>query len=439
MTTATTGSRTGCDDCTRAERAGEVTRRNLLRGLLGTGAALVALPALETVSTQVAYAANWTGDTIVVISLRGGFDGLSAVVPVGDTNYLARRPGIGVPAAATTRLDSMFGLHPGLASLKPWYDNGKLAIVHATGLPSPNRSHFDAMVEMENAALGSSTRTGWIGRTLGLTTPSGPFAAVQMGWGDVPDSVIGPVPVLAMHDLGDFSIAGVNNSGDRARWSTALTALHAGSPAPVLAATQTTVGALATVASITATSYHPANGAVYPNGDLGDTLKDVARIIKSGLGVQAVTLDVGNWDMHAGLGPTGNPRAGWMYDQLVELGSALAAFAKDMGTAMDSTTVLTLSEFGRRVYENDSNGVDHGWGNACFVLGGGVNGGMVHGTWPTLAANALVDGDLAVTTDYRAVLSDILRNRVGATIEQLGTVLPGYDGPTTIGLTKPRA
>jgi uncharacterized protein (DUF1501 family) len=128
-----------------------------------------------------------------------------------------------------------------------------------------------------------------------------------------------------------------------------------------------------------------------------------------------------------------------MWDQLVELGSALSAFATDMGTGMDSTTVLTLSEFGRRVYENDSNGVDHGWGNACFVLGGGVNGGVVHGTWPGLDDDALIDGDLAVTTDYRAVLSDILRNRVGASIEQLGTVLPGYSGPTTIGLTKPRA
>ena len=278
------------------------------------------------------------------------------------------------------------------------------------------------MVEMENAAVGSSTRTGWIGRTLGLTTPSGPFAAVQMGWGDVPDSVIGPVPVLAMHDLGDFSIAGVSTSSDRARWSTALSTLHAGAPAPVLAATETTVGALSTVAAITATSYRPANGAVYPSGDLGDTLKDVARIIKSGLGVQAVTLDVGNWDMHAGLGPTGNPRAGWMWNQLVELGSALAAFAKDMGTGMNSTTVVTLSEFGRRAYENDSNGVDHGWGNATFVLGGGVNGGHVYGTWPGLGVDDMVDGDLAVTTDYRTVLADILRNRVGATIEQLGTV-----------------
>jgi uncharacterized protein (DUF1501 family) len=437
--TTTTEPRTGCDDCARADRAGEVTRRGLLRGLLGTGAALVALPALETISTQVAYAANWTGDTVVVISLRGGFDGMSAVVPVGDPNYLARRPSIGVPTSATVQLDSFFGLHPGLASLKPWYDSGKLAVVHATGLPNPNRSHFDAMVEMENAALGSSTRTGWIGRTLGLTTPSGPFAAVQMGWGDLPDSVVGPVPVLAMHDLGDFSIAGVSRSSDRARWSTALSALHAGAPAPVVAATQTTVGALSTVAAITATTYHPANGAVYPTGDLGDTLKDIARIIKSGLGVQAVTLDVGDWDMHAGLAPTGNPRAGWMWDKLTELGAALSAFATDMGTGMNSTTVVTMSEFGRRAYENDSNGLDHGWGNACFVLGGGVNGGNVYGAWPGLGNDQLNDGDLAVTTDYRLVLSDILRNRVGATISQLGTVFPGYSGATTFGLTKPRA
>jgi len=435
----TVDDRTGCDDCARAEQASVLTRRALLRGAAGLGAAVVALPALETVSAQVAYAASWTGDTLVVISLRGGFDGLSAVVPVGDPDYLSRRPGIGVPAGQTLQLDSFFGLHPGLSDLKPLYDSRKLAIVHATGMPYPNRSHFDAMVEMEAAALGSSTRTGWIGRTLGLTTPSGPFAAVQIGGTDVPESLHGETPVLAMWRLRDFSIDGVGSASDRARWSAALSTLHSTAPAPVKDATATTVGALSTVAGITATSYRPANGAVYPDGDLGDTLKDVARLIKSDVGVQAVTLDVGDWDMHADLGPTGNPRAGWMWDKLRELGSALAAFATDLGSRMDSTTVLTMSEFGRRVYENDSNGVDHGWGNACFVLGGGVNGGTVYGDWPGLGFAQMNDGDLAVTTDYRAVLADILRNRTGASVDQLSTVLPGYTGATLLGLTKPKA
>jgi uncharacterized protein (DUF1501 family) len=434
----TTGGRAGCDECVQADRD-TLTRRTFLRGAAAAGAAIVALPALETVSAQAAYAAGWTGDTVVVISFRGGFDGLSAVPPIGDPNYLSRRPGIGIPAGQATQLDAMFGLHPGLAPLKPLYDSQKLAIVHATGMPEPNRSHFDAMVEMEEAALGTAIRTGWIGRTLGLSDPGGPFAAVQIGGTDVPDSLRGSPSVLSMYRLRDFSIDGVSSASDRARWSAALTALHSNAPANVKSATATTVGALATVASISATTYRPANGAVYPAGDLGDTLKDVARLIKAGVGLQAVTLDIGNWDMHAGLAPTGNPRSGWMWDQLSELGSALAAFAQDLGPKLDSTTVLTMSEFGRRVYENDSNGVDHGWGNACFVLGGGVNGGTVYGTWPGLRFDQMNDGDLWVTTDYRAVLADILRNRVGATVEQLATVLPGYSGGALVGLTRARA
>jgi len=438
MTDMTTADRAGCEDCARSDRASLLTRRSLLRGMAGTGAALVALPAVQGVSTQMAYAAGWTGDTLVVISLRGGFDGLSAVVPVSDPDYLVRRPSIGVPTAATVQLDSFFGLHPGLADLKPWFDAGSLGIVHASGLPSPNRSHFDAMKEMEDAAIGSSVRTGWLGRTLGLSTPSGPFAAVQLGGTDVPDALGGPTPVLAMYNLEDFSIAGVDNSS-RARWSTALTALHAGAPDDVATATATTVGALATVSNLTSTSYHPSNGAVYPSGGLGDTLSDVARIIKAGIGVQCVTIDVGNWDMHAGLSPTGNPKSGWMWDQLQELGKALSAFATDLGPSLDSTTVLTLSEFGRRAYENDSNGVDHGWGNAMFVLGGGVNGGTVYGAWPGLGLAQMEDGDLAVTTDYRAVLADVLRNRAGATVEQIADVFPGYSGATLLGITKPKA
>jgi uncharacterized protein (DUF1501 family) len=436
-TTTTTDGRAGCDECARADREG-ITRRTFLRGAAAAGAAIVALPALETVTAQAAYAAGWTGDTIVVISFRGGFDGLSAVAPLGDPDYLKLRPNIGIRAAAATALDGFFGLHPGLAALKPLYDNKSLAVVHATGMPNPNRSHFDAMVEMEEAALGTAIRTGWIGRTMGLADPGGPFATVQIGSTDVPDSLRGSPSVLSMYRLRDFSIDGVGNASDRARWSAALTALHSNAPANVKAATDTTVGALATVASITATTYKPANGAVYPAGDLGDTLKDVARLIKSGVGLQAVTLDVGNWDMHAGLAPTNNPRSGWMWDQLNEVGSALAAFAKDLGPKLDSTTVITMSEFGRRAYENESNGVDHGWGNACFVLGGGVNGGKVYGTWPGLTSSQLkvTDGDVGVTTDYRAVLADVLKNRVGASVGQLATVLPGYSGGPLVGLTK---
>jgi uncharacterized protein (DUF1501 family) len=417
----------GC--CEEGAAAARVTRRSLLRAL-GVGA--VAAAASPMVSMQAAFAADpgWSGDTLVVLSLRGGFDGLSAVAPVGDPDYARHRPGIAVPQGAALQLDSTFGLHPALAPLKTLYDAGDLAIVNAAGLPSPNRSHFAAMDEVERAAPGTSARTGWLNRTLGLHADGGPFAAVQLGSSSIPYALLGEEQVLGMSSVDDFDLSGADTPTRRDQWRTALNTMHSVAPAPLAAATGTTLGALDTTAALGATTYVPANGAVYPNSDLGRSLRDTARLIKGDVGTRIVTIDEGDWDMHADLGRVDG---GWMRDKLVELGSALAAFATDLGPLMDSVTLVTISEFGRRVEENMSSGVDHGWGNAMFVLGGNVVPGL-HGTWPGLADAALVQGDLAVTTDYRAVLADILVNRTGATSDEVKQVFPGYTG-TTLGVT----
>jgi len=427
MTETTTAPDRSC--CAEGERANAFTRRSLLKAF---GIGSVAIAAGPMIGMRAAFAADpgWTGDTLVVLSLRGGFDGLSAIAPIGDPAYATNRPTIAVPSGSAFALDSMFGMHPGLSALQPLWNANKLAFVHAAGMSSPNRSHFSALEEMERAAPGTSARSGWLDRTLGLHAAGGAFGAVQMGSSSIPESLVGPLPVLGMDSIGSFQLSGAGSATQRTNWSTALNALHSAAPPALQDSASTTLAALNTAAALKAAGYTPANGAVYSSSDIANALKNAAQLIKANVGLRVLTIDLGNWDMHAGLGAANN---GWMHDNLVDLGGSLAAFAKDLGTFLDTTTLVTISEFGRRVQENESGGVDHGWGNVMFVLGGHVVS-TVHGAWPGLDDKSLTDGDLTATTDYRAVLADILVNRTGASTSQVKEVFPGYDG-TTLGIT----
>ena len=419
---------TGEDCCPEGRRAG-LSRRSLLRAL-GVGSAVAVASPLVDLRVAFAADAGWAGDTVVVLFLRGGFDGLSAVAPIGDPSYAAWRPGIKVPETSALQLTSTFGLHPALAPLKTVWDAGDLAVVHAAGLPNPNRSHFSAMDEMERAAPGTSARTGWLDRTLSLHDPGGPFGAVQLGSSSIPFSLRGPQPELGMRSMKDFKLSGTSNQGDRDRWRTALQTMYSDAPVAVAASANGTLAALDQVAALNAQTYTPAGGATYPDSDLGRALRDAARLVKADIGARVITIDEGDWDMHAGLGRTDG---GWMFDKLTDLGLALSAFGTDLGPGLDGVTLVTMSEFGRRVEENESGGVDHGWGNCMFVMGGNVVTD-VHGAWPGLSAEALTDGDLTVTTDYRAVLADVLANRTGASAGQIQTVFPSYSG-ATLGVT----
>lgn len=409
--------------CEEGLRAGSLTRRRLL-ALAGAAGATGALATVvgPNAATQLAYAEpGYTGDTVVVLSLRGGFDGLSAVAPVGDPFYARARPTIAVPASRALPLDKMFGLHPALAPLLPLYRAGSLAVVQAVGQPTRTRSHFQAMEEMENAAPGSHLRTGWIDRMVGLSGGRSPFAAVAVGTGGAPSSLRGPVSEVVLSDVDSFTLVAPDLPGEQERLSAALTTLHAHAPAVVKNAAMATLAANTTARRLKASGYSPAPGAVYPDGQLGTSLREVARLVKSGVGLRAATVDVGDWDMHSDLGTS---ERGWMYDQLSRLSQALAAFATDLGERLADVTLVTLSEFGRRVAQNGSGGVDHGHGNTCLVLGGGVVGGRVHGRWPGLAPDQLDDGDLAGTTDYRTILAEILEKRgrlsAAAVFPQLG-------------------
>jgi uncharacterized protein (DUF1501 family) len=408
------------------------------RGFLGGAAGLAALGMVGGFgplgSTQLAFAdAGYTGDTLVVVSLRGGFDGLSAVVPSGDPDYLPNRPSIGIQAPQLFALDSMFGLNQALSPLIPLWSAGQLAIVHAVGQEDPTMSHFEAMEEMERAAPGSSVRTGWIDRMAGITGAGTPFSATSIGPATAPSSMSGSYPVTAMQSLPSFSLSGASST-TAATWHTALRKLQHGAPELVSAPALTTLKALNTTQTLSAATYTPANGAVYPKDDVGGSLSNVAQLIKAGVGLRVAAVDCGNWDMHVGLGA---PTSGWMFGNLTGLGQALAAFATDLGTAMSNVVVVTLSEFGRRVMENDSGGLDHGHGNAVFVLGGGIKGGSVYGRWPGLANDDLVLGNLAGATDYRKILAELLEVRCGMTTAQSSRVFPRL-GTSRLGLANPR-
>ncbi|MGZ8631261.1 MAG: DUF1501 domain-containing protein [Actinomycetota bacterium] len=402
----------------------ELSRRSFLKAAGATG--IVAGLASEGMFTRLAFGATpYVGDVLVVLSLRGGMDSLQAVVPGTDeeyAHYANWRPNIKVPQGQLLPLDPSFGLHPSMAPLKPFYDSGSLGIVQAVGMAQPNRSHFSAMEEMERAAPGTSLRTGWLDRVLGLREAGSPFQATQLGSNSGASAFLGPAPELAMWNINGFQLSGAWDTTERNRWDTALRGVHGGAPPVIAAPAVTALNALSTAAQLRAAGYTPANGAVYPDTGLSRALRDVARLIKADVGLQVAAVDYGDWDMHAGQGDVGG---GWMVDHLTEFSTALAAFATDLGTAMGDVTLITLTEFGRRIEENGSGGTDHGFGQAVFLLGGGVKGGQVHGDWPGLAPAQLVDGDLDATTDYRNLLASVLEKRCGAGPADVANVFPG--------------
>jgi uncharacterized protein (DUF1501 family) len=409
-----------------------LSRRRLLGRTLAAGAA-AGLTGLvgEGLSTQLAFAdPGYTGDTLVVLSLHGGFDGLSAIAPIGDPDYYRARPTIALPKSQVIAGDGTFGLHPALAPLLAMWSGGNLAAVHAVGQSNPTRSHFAAMDSLENAAPGTSIRSGWLDRMLGGTGATGPLAGVSLGDAMPSRLFAGPAAAVSMDAIDDFTLAG---EGKRPM-AAALRAMYADAPGLLAGPAKAADAALSAATAVKAAAYTPANGAAYPATPLGAALRDVARLIRAKTGLAAAAVDQGDWDMHDALGTAVKGQR--MHDNLTALATAMAAFAADLGPAgMANVTVVTISEFGRRVAENASHGVDHGHGNAMLLMGGGVRGGKVYTKWPTLAPAALAAGDLAVTTDYRSVLGEILQKRCG--FGDLAAVFPGA-APSDFGLAAAR-
>ena len=402
----------GCDLHGRDLARRHITRRGFMKSgalaLVGTST----VPAFLTRSVLAeATTAAASHKKLVVLFQRGAADGLNIVVPYRDPKYIALRPSLAIKSDQVLDLNGTFGLHPALASFKPLYDQGHLAIVHAVGSPDTTRSHFDAQDYMESGTPGvKSTTDGWLNRALlsePLSAKPSAFRAVALG-SQVPRTLQGKLPAIALNNLADFSVGGKSPTAV----SDAFQALYDDSTDAVLHGTgQETFEAVRMLKSADPAHYKPAAGVTYPNAPFGNSLKQIAQLLKANLGVEAAFADIGGWDTHVNQGAA----TGQLANRLKEFSDSITAFWLDMGDDAETITLVTMSEFGRTARQNGTGGTDHGHANVMFVLGGQVKGGKVYGAWPGLAPEQLNEGrDLAVTTDFRRVLAEASYKTLGA-------------------------
>jgi uncharacterized protein (DUF1501 family) len=397
-------------------------RREFLKfaGGIALAPGVSAWSAAETALGQPAF---------VTVFLRGGADGLHLVGPSSDPLYVAARPadlrildegdkaGILLPNSLVEQLG--FRLHPALSPLFPLYQSGHLAIIHAAGLSNATRSHFVAQDLIErgvSSEKGMSEATGWLARAL---PPSRNVVSAYSATSNPVFGLKGAPGYLAAPDLS----GGLNFPyGDLTRqllaqWAAPETALGAAT-ADALKLIDGANRAIQKGADGKVLPYVPAGSVSYSaGGDFGKKLAAVAQMIRADIGLKAAWVDYGVWDTHENQG-------GRVADLASKLGAGLAAFYEDMSKAQRPVVIVALSEFGRRLRANKSNGTDHGHGGVAFVLGSNVRGGRMLGRWPGLETGQLDEGvDLAVTTDYRAILSGTL------SLAGLSSVFPGWSGP----------
>ena len=361
---------------------------------------------------------------LVAIFQRGAADGLNVVIPFFEKLYYEMRPTIAVPQPGKNNggidLDGRFALHPSLQPLKPLWDSGELAIIHATGSPDPTRSHFDAQDFMESGTPGRTSEDGWLNRTLGPVEPGvSPLRAIAIG-AQLPRTLRGSRRAVAVNNLQQFETQNKDVAS-------ILETMYATTADPrLMASGKETFDAAKMIESINRNPYTPANGAQYAGG-FGNALQQVARLIKADVGVEAAFAEIGGWDHHVNESPQ-------LTNLLREFGASLAAFARDMGDRMEDIVLVTMSEFGRTAREDGSGGTDHGHGNVMMALGGPVRGGKVYGRWPGLEPEQLYEQrDLAVTTDFRDVLGEFVSRHLGRSSDQ---VFPGYKPGEPLGLIK---
>ena len=395
--------------------------------MFGVGSA----PAWLSRALYAADAPNPRKKILVAIFQRGAVDGLNVVVPFGEKRYYDLRPNLAIPKPDGTEnsvidLDGFFGLHPALAPMKPLWDMGILAPVHAVGSPSSTRSHFDAQDYMETGTPDQKgTRDGWLNRYLATkgTCEAGcahdaasPFRAVAMTQ-QTPRMLEGPAPTVAMNSLDEFSVRAAGPAADR------LEALYrTGSADVVHAAGGEMFEAVEILKAADPQRYLPRNGAEYPRSQFGQRLMQIAQLIKADVGLEVAFADVGGWDTHVNQGAS----TGQLAARLDDFAKSIAALVADLGDRMADVTIMTMSEFGRTVRQNGNGGTDHGHASALFVIGGDVHGKKVYGKWPGLEPEQLHEGrDLALTTDFRTVFSEVAARHLGAS--KLDVLFPGFD------------
>ena len=413
----------------------KISRRYFLKS---GGIAMVGMAALPSfLQRAVAATTTQAKKKMVVLFQRGAMDGLNVVVPFGEPNYYRMRPTIAIPqpkrggADAALDLDGFFGVHPSMQPILPLFRSGQLAIVQAVGSPDPTRSHFDAQDYMESGTPGlKATDNGWLNRALQNMPeekPS-PFRAVAFG-PYLPRTLQGAAPAVAIADLKQFKMYGPQQTvegGFEAMY--AQTVDHA-----MRGVGNETFEAIDQLKKINPDSYQPENGAQYPKSRFAQSLQEIAELFKADVGLEVAFLDSGGWDNHVNEGGV----QGQLSNLLKDLGQGIAAFHQDMGDRMGDVVFVSMSEFGRTAHENGNRGTDHGHANCMFVMGGDVKGGRVYAKWPGLNEDQLNQGrDLAVTTDYRSVLGEIISKHLGD--KTLATVFPGFanDPHEYLGLMK---
>ena len=401
---------------------GGFTRR---RFLAGVGAAGVAALGSQLATARASFGQAGAG-TLVVVFLRGGMDGLAALVPATDPHLAAARPDIHVPEGALLPLDRGFGLHPALAPLHELWKRNQFTAVPAVSTPDISRSHFQAQDCLERGGSSTGTAEGWLDRVLDLMGPGTTFRALSAG-ATVNRALAGDQPALALHSVEAFKL----HAGDaalRGRTVEALSTLYTGLEHPLAADVAATMEGLDVAAVMSASGYESASA--YPEGEFAEHMAEVARLVKADVGLRVACVDVGGWDMHTGIGRVDD---GSMTKALTSLGETLGAFATDLGGAIDRVNVVVMTEFGRRVEQNANGGTDHGHGAAVLLLGGGLAGGTVHGAWAGLAPDQLDQGDVPGWNDYRDVLAEVITARLGIGAGDVPTVFPGHQ-PRPIGV-----
>ncbi len=362
----------------------------------------------------------------VSVFQRGAVDGLNMVIPFKESEYRRLRPTIAIPDPSSVGeerildLDGFFGFHPVMAPLKPLFDDGRLGVVHAAGSPSPTRSHFEAQDYMESATPGDKrTTSGWVNRYVESKADAEamPFRGMSIGR-SLPRSLAGRATTFT---IGSVAEARLNGPRELYRQ------LYAGeSDDIVLRAAREMFSSLDFLEGKQPGRYAPEVD--YPPGRFPTSLRELAKLIKADIGLETAFVDIGGWDHHAGEGST----RGALANRLREFSGGLRAFHDDLGDRIEDVVIVTMSEFGRTAKENGNGGTDHGHGNAMLVLGGPVRGGQVYGRWPGLEREQLYEErDLAITTDFRTVLGEVVTRHLGA--RDLDAIFPDFEMGEPLG------
>jgi uncharacterized protein (DUF1501 family) len=412
------------------ERAGGLSRRDLLAGGVGLLLAANGIPGLSTRGVLEAAAAQAADapDAPILVSLYldGGNDGLNTLVPLADPRYAQLRSRIGIdPATALPLNDTAdFGWHPSLGGLRDLYDAGKVAVLPAVDYSHPDQSHFNSGGFWRSGIVGPAPdRTGWLGRTLDVVgTHDNPLQGIHVGWGQDPAMNGHRAPVATVSSPGDFGFTIPDVWEEKAFLPVYRRLSRARAKHPALAAVRSmyanTIDTHDRLAPLAKEETPPPPPVAYPDSDLGKAFANLGRMLGAGFGTRVATISSGGFDTH-------DAQARSHADLLGDVGDSLRAWQADLDARGLSQRVLTLvwSEFGRRPEDNDSAGTDHGAGGLLLLVGNRANGG-VRSEFPGLT-RLDEDENLIVTTDFRSVYATLLEGFLGV---EAARVLPQAPG-----------